>query len=502
MSPNIQSSTTSNTTTQPASGNPSSPAIQTDPVQEAADKIENLIDSDGVTEWAATGEVTEACNVLAGLDPQTADSVVDELANRGSLDKFAQEVVDKSWIGPGLTADNRATLFDNFAKQLDAESLLKVSDAFRNAGTPKDGEQYVQELTAAINNHASPEVRSELTTLLAERANTNTGTSSEAITQKRLDGEQASDLLTALEGEQLENTLQALDQNNLLDHVLESSVRTEWHMTFMGDVSHVTYDTSRFDTIMEHVADLSNPQIKSSVFAAGVTAMKAVDAEVGPATEFLRQGMMPRYNDEAANEMAASLTKVLDSDVEGVMNELTYHVNTADGSHFTAYAKQMLEAGATDQLGTIFAKLQLGNDLNGNPTERLETVVDNQSGNEIRPHAEALGYFVGSIYAASADITSDQRQQAEFATAVIKGALTVVDKSKIGGPAVGLIASVGKESVSIAMKEALVSQDLKVAQQWEIASVPVDPQTQKQAIGSDAFSALTDRIDHIFRINQ
>jgi hypothetical protein len=100
-----------------------------------------------------------------------------------------------------------------------------------------------------------------------------------------------------------------------------------------------------------------------------------------------------------------------------------------------------------------------------------------------QPHAEALGHFVGSIYAASAQITKDQAEQAEYATAIIKSALTVVDKSKIGGPATGTAASVAKEYVSLAMKAALMTQDLSTAQMWEKASIPIhSDETDKLAL--------------------
>lgn len=471
-----------------------------DPVQESADKIESLIDSDGAFEWADANEVAEAANVLSGLDAQTADAVVDELATRGSLDKFADEVVDSSLIGSGLSADNRATLFDNFAKQLDADSLIRVTDAFRQAGTPRAGEGYAEELTQAINTHTSPAVKVEMVVALAARAEANTGTSAEAIRQNNADLEQAAEILSTLQGAHLTSAVEALDQAGTLDDVLTASVTTDYHLV-MGRLTHTTYDTSNFDTIMENVAALSDANMKKDVFAAGVTAMETIDAEANPVVEVIRDGTIPNFNDEAANEMATSLTKVLSSDVDGVMQALTYDGVTANGNATTAYAKQMLEAGATDALGDIFAQLQFGNDLQGDPTARLETIINNPSGSPERPHAEALGHFVGSVYGASSQITSDQQEQAAYATAVLKGALTAIDKSKVGGAIVGTTASIAKESVSILMGELIATQDLSVAQTWESASIPVDADGRR-SIGTDAFSAITDMIDHIYRLNQ
>jgi len=487
----IQSNSTSSAAYQ------QSPANSTDPVQEAADKIEKLIDSDGITQWASTEEVTEAANILARLDHQTADAVVDELAKRGILDDFAAEVVDGSWVGGGLSADNRATLFDNFAKQLDADSLVKVTDAFRQAGTPRDGEQYANELTQAINTHTQSSTRAEMVNILAERADGNNGTSTEALSQISADREQAAHILSELTGRSLDNAITTLDKNGTLSDVLQASVQTEYHFTPFGDLTHTTYNTDRFDTIMEHVANLSDAGTKKDAFAAGVEAMQAIDAEANPAVEVIRDATLPSYNDEAANEMALSLTKVLDSDVEGVMDEITYSGDTFEGEAMTAYAKQMLEAGATDQLGETLLKLQLGNNLNGDPTQRLEFITQNQNGNNIRPHLDALGHFIGAVKGGAYQINKDQAQQAEYATAVIKGALTALDKSKIGGPAVGTIASIAKEGVGLALKEAITNDNLNVANTWLTASFPIDQNSGRITIGSDTTGILTEKIDYI-----
>jgi hypothetical protein len=501
---------------QPITSQSGSAGGQNNAVSDAADQIEILIDSDGVFEWADRSEVISACNILANLDAETADSVIDELANRGLLNTFAAEVVDKSLVGKGLTADDRATLFDNFAKQLDAETLLLVSDAFRSAGTPADGAMYAQELTEAIKNHANPEVTAELTVLLAERAEASTGP--DTIGQVTDDRQQAACLLTSLTGEHLESALDSLNKGGMLAEVLRAAVHSEVHPGFTDaglngfsqvsvqtNTSYTTYDTSRFDKIMENAAALSNNSLKAELFAAGVAAMQSVDAEVGPALETFRQGTSLQFNDEAANEMAASLTKLLDSDVEGIMDEITYGGDTGDGHVFTAYAKQMLEAGATDELAGFFAKLQFGNNLNGNPGARLEhkvTIQSEEYSYTIRPHADALGHFVGSIYAASSQITSDQKEQAQFATTIINSTLMIVDKLKIGPPGAGtgIVISLAKEGVKLALKEALVTQNLDVARMWETASIPIDPNTEKQAIG-ESFGTLTDRIDYIYRQN-
>jgi hypothetical protein len=486
---------------------------QTDDAKQAADRIESLIDSEGVFQVATRDEVTQAGNVLASSDKVTADAAIDELARRGSLDDFAKEVVDGSFVGPGLTIDNRTTLFDNFAKQLDADSLIRVSDAFRGLGNLTDRNAYVEELTTAINTHTSPAAKTEMVEQLAARAKTNTGTTPEEINQRKSDLEQAAHILSSLKGAHLQGTIETLSNSGMLNDVLAAAVTTDTQVFPRIEFPHVklTHDTARFDKIMENVAALGDASVKADVFTAGVEAMQGIDNEdINPAVEFLNRQRVSSNDDEAANEMAASLTKVINSDVEGVMDILAYESKTDNGKAFTAYAKQMLEMGdngptnaqgkvfnANDALGEIFLKLQLGNGLNGNPVQRLERTQPALSGSgDTRPHGVALGYFVGSVYAASAQITTDKYEQAAYANAVIKSALTLVDKSKVGGAVVGTIASVAKETVALALYESISNDKLDAGQKWEEASVP-----ERRLISDSAFSSLTDTIDHIFRLN-
>jgi len=143
---------------------------QKDDAGRAADKIESFIDSEGVFSIADQSEVAEAGSVLSRLDSVTADATIDALASRGLLDDFAAEIVDGSWLGPGLRADDRMALFANLAKQLDAKSLIALYDAFLDAGTAQAGKGYAQEIADAIKTHTSPAARLEFVELLATRA--------------------------------------------------------------------------------------------------------------------------------------------------------------------------------------------------------------------------------------------------------------------------------------------------------------------------------------------
>lgn len=133
-------------------------ALRTPQIGDAADAVQRLLD-DGGLGWVSRSEARDAAGRLAALDPQAADSVVDELARRGQLDRLAAEVMDRAWVGPGLTADQRADFMRDMAGRLDGESLARLSEAFARTDPGTGGFEPVTELAAAVARHASPQAR-------------------------------------------------------------------------------------------------------------------------------------------------------------------------------------------------------------------------------------------------------------------------------------------------------------------------------------------------------
>lgn len=142
---------------------------QSSQVTDTADAVSKLIDSSGVG-WADRNEVQDGASRIAGLAPQVADSVVDELAGRGQLDRLAAEVMDKSWVGPGLTADQRADFMKAMAERLDGASLASLSEAFARTDPGTGGFEPVTELAHAVARHASPQARLEYVSQLAAQS--------------------------------------------------------------------------------------------------------------------------------------------------------------------------------------------------------------------------------------------------------------------------------------------------------------------------------------------
>jgi len=218
-------------------------------------------------------------------------------------------------------------------------------------------------------------------------------------------------------------------------------------------------------------------------------------------------GLTVLGKDDAMRQMANGLTAIIDSDTTGVMDELTFNQSTMDGSSFAAYAKEMLNQNREGELGQQMGRLQVGNDSSENPVERLnavETVPGTTQ--ERRANAGALGYFVGGVYAATQARSQDVAEQRETVTAILKSALTVVDKvASLGGPTGRVIAggaAVGKEWMQIAVKNAIADEGSAAGIRLERAALPVNAQTGELGVGDNVASAFEDRLASVTRTAQ
>jgi hypothetical protein len=137
-------------------------------VTETADAVEGIL-----TRWRVSADnVADAANKLAGLQPEVADAVVDELNKRGRLDDLALEAVDQKggFYDDGLSQTNLDTLLANFGKQLDGDSLKKLSDAFASTGGTQ-GDELVVKLGKAVAAHGSEGAKFDYIKALAPTPN-------------------------------------------------------------------------------------------------------------------------------------------------------------------------------------------------------------------------------------------------------------------------------------------------------------------------------------------
>jgi hypothetical protein len=479
------------------------------PVQQAAiDKINHKLDSSGWFNTVTHGEMNDVAATLKGLSATDADAVIDELARSGKLDTLAKEGVDDGWFGTGgWSKDERQALFTDLAGKLDGQSLARLSDAF--AATDKggaDGHGYVTELGAAVASHASASTKVDYVRALAAETTDHPTYSDVGLgmsTSHDSDAEAAAigTVIGSLRGAQAEAAFRALDPAQTRA-VMRAGVDATLTSTAMGEAASntLTWSTGETRQVLEAAASVGDADLKARLFDAGVDTMRSVRD-----SNSVFGGLTVMGKDKALNDLTGGLTKIIDSDTTGVMRELTYNQETADGSDMAAYSKQMLESGQQDKLGEQMAKLQLGNGLNENAVARLDQsiTVPGSNGQTRRENAGALGYFVGSVYSAAASISKDVKQQQEEVTAVLKSVLTIVDKAKVGGPAaaaVGTTASVAKEWVQFAVRGAIQDPGSSAATQLEHGALPINSATGELGVGDNVTNAFNTSLDRVQRL--
>jgi hypothetical protein len=476
------------------------------PVQQAAvDYINGKLDSSGMFNTVSHGEMNDIRSKLQGLSATDADAVIDELQRQGQLDKLAGEAVDGDWFGNGgYSADERRDLFTDLAKKLDGQSLAAVSDAFAKTDDGADGHSRVGELADAVATHASSYDKVQYVEAMKGQVTDRPSWTESHVfstSSHEADAEAAAvgKVLTSLKGSAYAaDAFEALDPEQLRS-VMTASI-DETMTSGMGAPS-VGWDAESFTGLMDSAASIHDPDLKARIFDAGADTLRAVRETSGFAGQPVITG-----KDEAMKTIADGLTKLIDSDTNGVIRELAFNSETIDGSDLGTYARALMESGQEKKLGDIMAKLQLGNGLNENPAARLDEVtqvrVANGGSQERRENAGALGYFVCAAYAGAQSWSADIKKQQEVMTSVLDSALTIIDKAKVGGPAanaVGTTASVAKEWTHYAVRWALEDPGLAPAQRLERAALPMDPQTNELAIGDDIRNAFNTTLSTVQR---
>ncbi|MDZ7588023.1 MAG: hypothetical protein U5J78_02245, partial [Parasphingorhabdus sp.] len=427
------------------------------------------------------------------------------------LKKLAEESVQGGpggWFGNGgISSSERKTFFADMAKKLDGASLAQLSNAYSATDSKGiDGLNRTKELAEAIATHSSPQTKIDFVKAQAANTTDQRTVSDYGMVSRSIDADpQAAALATvigSMRGDQAAAAFKALSPEQLRS-VMNSGIEGTMTTTAMGGTASTSFDwnTKSFDGLMTAAASIRDPDLKARIFDAGVDTMRSVRET----DSFLGQPVMIG-KDATLSKMADGLTKIIDSDVNGVVSELNRNGTTRDGSDLAGYAAQMLASGKEAKLGEQMAKLQMGNGNNENPIDRLyqtRQVPGTPVSDPTRPNAESLGYFVGAVTKGAEFVTKSVAEQREMTTAVLKSALTIVDKASgfipnkaIGAP-IAITASVAKEWVSMGVRAAIDDPTAGAGRQLSRAALPVDPRTDETAVGqnvTDAFDGARNRV--------
>lgn len=146
-------------------------------VEASADRIEDLLDADGVFQWVSRGEVIDAADELSRHDAETTNAIFDELEQRDLIDDFAREAYDAGHVGGGIPEDQRREFFDEFAQKLSGQNLAALSMELKEVSN-FGGKDTVGELSEAIAEHASDDVKIDYVLAMKGETTVNDGDNS------------------------------------------------------------------------------------------------------------------------------------------------------------------------------------------------------------------------------------------------------------------------------------------------------------------------------------
>lgn len=171
--------------------------------------------------------------------------------------------------------------------------------------------------------------------------------------------------------------------------------------------------TALLATLAERPDETANAQAKAARLAGSIAAL--IGSSTGASSERkadLFESVSTAWARFAGHDRAVDAT--IATALEGLLKSDTNGVTTAleteyrEGAGITTFVTQMIAQGRADELKSITAQLQLGNDLQGDPVVRFE--AKDAHGNY--RDAQVLGYFVGAVYAGVSQLNADKDKTA------------------------------------------------------------------------------------------
>ena len=394
------------------------------------------------------------------------------------------------------------------ATKLDGETLALLSDSV--AKTSMAGANEVDAIGRMVAAHATDVVRADYVTAMTGRNLTDgNGTSATPSGSSflnpgyeiRADDAEARAVGTVLGSIEspaaAERALSALAADPAkLDAVTASAIGRSQVGYANGNLDTLTHDPTIASRVATTAASVSDPALKAQVFGSIARSSR----EMGEGAPLTVESGPDRA---AANAtLARSLTTLVRSDTNGIVDELQANRSAFDGAEMASYAELALAAGQGGSLGQVLSDLQLGNDGTGDPARRF--YGDQLDGNPVTngsPEAANLGYFVGSVYSGAAALKADSE-------AAVQGVETMLDvAATLAGaaphPAVGTSAGLAKTLIGEAMSSG--ADDVAAANRVEAetldrAAVPHGPDGRVPVQGSAGESAYNAQVERVTRL--
>lgn len=392
---------------------PQNPANPTTPPTADPKKIEDAVKtikeslSQGITDWDVTrGDLENIEKTFKNLNAEEANRTFEQLSD-DDLKNWVQEL---NGVNGSYNSEEKSRLFNDLAGKLDAQNLTRLAENLGlgdESSSVRPGQKDAPDvnlLADAIAKNSPDNVKAEFVKLMADKAD------------KHQDaGAAVAQVLTSLKNNPalLNRTLSQLSDSQL-QSIIDGAARKTTVSTRGGSVTN--YDPEPLAELLNAVSTLQGDgaaKQKARIFEAAANKLTEIRENATAKNVVPFGGSMLYHGQPAENMIRDGLTKIMDSDTENVVRSLKE--NFVDGSGLTAYVKSLINSGDNKKIGEMIARLSKGNDLQGDALTRFgqKTADDDANRTQIYSNAQVLGYFGGSVLAATRQVSGDAAKQAE-----------------------------------------------------------------------------------------
>lgn len=403
----------------------------------AAREIHGLLGDQGFLGTSRNEHLHRIDGVLDRLSPTEANQAVGKLSD-ADLKAWAGHINSGGILGAdGLSHDEKTSLMNKVAGELDGAQLARLSNAFGNRDD-------VTALGHAVATFGSADAKVGYVMALASRttdreSQTDAGFGSATTLYGDKEAAAVGEVLTSLKNDPaaFNKALGALNPTQLgaVVKALENE-RSTTLVSGMGSASISTrFDPAPLKGLLDAAALAGNVQNKTALFQAASGAIRDIrdsDTLLTPS---------PGAGASAA-VVTQGLTNLLNSDTRGIVDRL----NTVEsgGSSLAGYLKEVVRedpSAGNGIIGRQIAQLQ-GAGTGKSAKDFVGTAVPDASGAPYYRNAQNLGYYAGAVQAGIRSLTSDAKKQGEilgnvFGTAIAVGsaALPLPVAGKVGAAA-------------------------------------------------------------------
>ena len=418
-------------------------------VDQAAQKIHSLVNSDGFLGTSRNDHMHEINKLLKQFSGADVDKIVGKLSDN-DLKGWASDINSGGIFGAqGLSGGEKRDLFNEMAQDLDGTQLARLSAVF-------SGRDEALALGDAVATFAPSASKLGYVTAMAGRATDGDMTMDSGFGYNSLitgdkDALAVGKVLASMKFDPVlfNAAVKSLDANQLAA-VLKAG-EGERVTTYAGSVvggampsASTTFDPAVLRGVLNTAALSGNAQTKARVFDAATSTLKDIrdsDSLLSP---------NPGAGDTAAM-VAAGMTAIMNSDTRGVVDAL--NTRDASGKALTRYLSEVLTENPTSNnpvLGRQIAQLQ-GAGTASNASAFVNT-PENQGGKDFYRNAQNLGYYAGATEAAINKMNADDKTKADILTnafsTVLSVATTAVTRLPVSGKVVsGLANGLSKELI-------------------------------------------------------